>query len=159
MTAASAVDHAAVLAGVNLASPLEAGRHLLVESGVLYLADRSPLHATYWPGQLHRRVAPSLPLGQYLYETDADGLPRAFVNWAWLSPALLSEIERTGRDLEPDEFRCGERPFFYEFLAPFGHCRSLVRRLRDMPDFAGRKIPAIRGRAPDGSPLVKRFAF
>jgi hypothetical protein len=33
----------------------------------------------------------------------------------------------TGRDLSADEFQCGDLPFFYEFLTPFGHCPGRAR--------------------------------
>lgn len=132
---------------------------LRIVSGVLYLAARSPLHESYGPGVLRRRIEPALALGQFHYHINAEGLPLAFCNWAWIDRRTLDEIAATGRDLEPAEFRSGDLPFFYEFLAPFGHARFVVRALRARPEFVGRAIPAIRGRRPDGGALVKTFHF
>lgn len=94
-----------------------------IMSGVLFLRDYAPLQANYPMEKLTARIAPSLPLGQFHYYVDGDGLPIGFCNWAWLSPAILDDVLTSGRDLYDDEFRCGDRPLFYEFLAPFGHGR------------------------------------
>jgi cytolysin-activating lysine-acyltransferase len=132
---------------------------LRIMSGVQYLAGYSRLHASYPPEMLNRRILPSLPLGQFHYYTDALGIPQAFCNWAWLSPQVLSEMLTTGRDLEADEFNCGDLPFFYELLAPFGHCRRIVRELRSLPFFIGRRIPAIRGEIRSGGPFTPRVQY
>jgi cytolysin-activating lysine-acyltransferase len=132
---------------------------LRIMSGVQFLAGYSRLHASYPPEMLSRRILPSLPLGQFHYYTDALGVPRAFCNWAWLSPKVLSEMLTTGRDLEADEFNCGDLPCFYELLAPFGHCRTIVRELRSLPFFIGRRIPAIRGEIRSGSPFKPRVQY
>ena len=132
---------------------------LRIRSGVLHLAAYSALHRTYASGVLQKRIDPALALGQFHYHTDTSGLPAAFCNWVWLSRDVLQAVATTGRDLDPHEFRCGELPFFYEFLAPFGHARAVVRALRDRAEFRGRAIPAIRGRRGDGGPLIKTFQF
>ena len=113
----------------------------------------------YPVAMLDRRIEPSLRLGQFHYYTDQEGMPAAFCNWVWLNAPVLEEVMATGRDLDPDEFNCGDLPFFYEFLAPFGHCRAVVRALRELPHFSGRRIPAIRGDADGGLPRVKYFCF
>jgi cytolysin-activating lysine-acyltransferase len=132
---------------------------LRIMSGVQYLAGHSRLHASYPPEMLNRRILPSLPLGQFHYYTDTLGIPQAFCNWAWLSPQALSETLTTGRDLEAEEFNCGDLPCFYELLAPFGHCRRIVRELRSLPFFIGRRIPAIRGEIRSGSPFTPRVQY
>jgi cytolysin-activating lysine-acyltransferase len=125
-------------------TPRPEAETLRIMSGVDFLAAYSPLHRRYPAGKLETRVAPSLTLGQFAYYTDPRGVPIAFCDWAWLSPQVLDEVLSTGRDLAADEFRCGGQPFFYEFLAPFGHCRPVVRDLRGLPFFKGHRIPAIR---------------
>lgn len=144
---------------VRFRSPLPEGDRLFVRSGVLHLAAYSPLHESYGTDVLLARIDPALDLGQFQYHTDPHGLPLAFCNWAWLSDTVLADVAATGRDLMSEEFRCGEHPFFYEFLAPFGHARAAVRALRSLPDFAGRSIPAIRGARADGGPRVRTFRF
>jgi len=142
--------------------PLAEKDALRIVTGVDYLAAHSRLHRCYPGGVLERRVEASLALGQFMYFTDAAGVPVAFCNWAWVSEVVLSRVLAKDYDLAPGEFRCGPLPLLYEFLAPFGHCWRVARALREMPAFAGRHIPCIRGR-PWGegprSPRVHRFRF
>ena len=147
---------------VVAATPPSEAEALRIMSGVEVLAGHSPLHSSYPPAMLEARVAPSLELGQFRYYIDPRGVQLAFCNWAWLDPQVLREALSTGRDLETAEFQCGDLPFFYELLAPFGHCRAVVRDLRGMPCFACRRIPAIRGevrRAGAAQPRVAHFQF
>jgi len=131
---------------------------LRIVSGVEFLAGYSPLHVSYAPEELERRLAPSLPLGQFRYYTDPCGVPLAFCNWAWLDARVLREALATGRDLTAEEFQCGDLPFFCEFLAPFGHCRAVARDLRRLPFFRGRRVPALRAKAGGGN-FTTRVAF
>jgi cytolysin-activating lysine-acyltransferase len=132
---------------------------LRIMSGVQFLCGYSRLHARYPPAKLDIRIAPSLMLGQFHYYIDGRGVPLAFCNWAWLNAQVLGEALATGRDLTTDEFRCGDQPFFYELLAPFGHCRAVVRDLRGLPLFKGRCIPAIRGEIRTDGPFEPRVQY
>jgi cytolysin-activating lysine-acyltransferase len=130
-----------------------------ISSGVFFLGQHSGLHSNYPADMLDRRIGPSLPLGQFRYYTDSDGVPVAFCNWVWLSAAVLDEMLATCRDLEPDEFNCGDEPFFYEFLAPFGHCRAVVRDLRDLPFVKGRSIPSLKVHIDDRLQCTARLRY
>jgi cytolysin-activating lysine-acyltransferase len=139
----------AELQRVELDQPPAERDETRVMSGALFLRQHSCLHSTYPADMFDRRIGPSLPLGQFRYYTDGDGVPAAFCSWVWLSAAVLAEVLAACRDLEADEFRCGDLPFFYEFLAPFGHCRAVVRDLRDLPFAKGRSIPSLRVHVDD----------
>ena len=154
--------HGQPLERVVVATPPSEAAALRIISGVEFLAGFSRLHASYPPDMLERRVGPSLALGQFHYYTDPRGIPLAFCNWAWLNARVLGEALASGRDLVVDEFQCGDLPFFYELLAPFGHCRAVVRDLRGLPFFKGRRIPAIRGEIRgEGAfePRVRHYQF
>lgn len=159
----AATSHArGAIERVAIRLPLNEADELRITSGVLFLSGYSTLHRRDPVGIVNHRICPSLPLGQFHYYTDPLGVPAAFCNWAWLKPSVLNDVLATGRDLETHEFRCGDLPFFYEFLAPFGHCWLVVRGLRRMAVFKGRRIPALRGEASDGFrriPRVKYFQF
>jgi cytolysin-activating lysine-acyltransferase len=146
---------------VAISLPLTEVDALRITSGVFYLSRHSRLHALYPVETLNGRIGPSLPLGQFHYYTDPLGVPVAFCNWAWLTASVLDDVLATGRDLDAQEFRCGDLPFFYEFLAPFGHFRAVLRDFRCMPLFKGRRIPSIRAKADDTSdvPRVRYLQF
>jgi cytolysin-activating lysine-acyltransferase len=144
---------------VQVGTPLTEKDELRIASGVLFLCQYSSLHASYPVEMFNRRIGPSLPLRQFHYYTDREGVPAAFCNWVWLNASVLEDVLATCRDLRPHEFNCGGLPFFYEFLAPFGHCRAVVRDLRGLPFFKGRRIPAIRGEAYDRLPYIPRIQY
>ena len=150
---------AAALERVIIRSPPKEADELRIISGVLFLSQYSSLHRLYPVETLIQRVAPTLKLDQFLYYTDPQGAPVAFCNWAWLNASVLKEVLTTGRDLCADEFACGGLPFFYEFLAPFGHCRKVVRVLRNLPFLKGRCIPAIRGEVYRDDPYLPRIQY
>jgi cytolysin-activating lysine-acyltransferase len=142
------------------ASPLSEIDEARVSSGVLFLCQFSRLHSRYPLEVLEHRICPALALGQFHFWADASGVPVAFCNWAWLSLSVLDQVLATGRDLLAHEFRSGDQPIFYELLAPFGHCWTVVRELRSLPFFKGRLIPSIRGERsedPRQAPRVKYF--
>ena len=139
--------------------PLSEADELRITSGVWFLCRFSSLHARYPVETLNQRISPSLPLGQFHYYTGTLGAPAAFCNWAWLKASVLDDVLKTGRDLREDEFQCGNLPFFYELLAPFGHCRAVVRELRGLSFFKGRRIPAIRGEVCDSAPHIPRVKY
>ena len=135
--------------------PLTEADQLRISSGVFYLSRYSNLHRLYPVETLNRRIGPSLPLGQFRYYTDPLGVPAAFCSWAWLNASVLDDVLATGRDLRVDEFDGGDLPFFYEFLAPFGHCRAVVRDFRRLAVFKGRRIPSLRAKVGDTSPVPR----
>jgi cytolysin-activating lysine-acyltransferase len=130
-----------------------------ITGGVLFLCQHSSVHANYPAEMFDRRVGPSLSRRQFRYYTDSNGIPVGFCNWVWLNAAVLEEVLATCRDLEPDEFTCGDLPFFYEFLAPFGHCRAITRDLRDLPFAKGRAIPSLRVRVDDRRQYETRLRY
>jgi cytolysin-activating lysine-acyltransferase len=159
----AAASHACgAIERVAIRLPLNEADELRITSGALFLCGYSTLHRRDPVGIVNQRVCPSLPLGQFHYYTDPHGVPAAFCNWAWLKTSVLEDVLTTGRDLETHEFQCGDHPFLYEFLAPFGHCWAVARGLRRMSVFKGRRIPCLRGEATDGArriPRIKYFQF
>ncbi len=117
---------------------------LRIQSGILYLAGYSALHKFFPVAMLEERFRPALLLSQFVYYTDAFGVPAAFCTWAWLSPAVLQDVLETSRELRADEYNCGDLPFISELIAPFGHCQTVIGDLAVMPCFEGRRIPFIR---------------
>lgn len=151
-----------MLERIEFRFPLAERDELRVMSGVAFLCSYSNLHAHYPYEMLRRRIEPALRLGQFHYHVDPAGMPAGFCNWAWLTPPVLQDVLATSRDLEAAEFNCGDQPFFYEFIAPFGHCRAVVRELRRQSFFQGRCIPSIRGKVyscKPPSPRVQYFQF
>lgn len=101
-----------------------------VLGGLVWLCQHSELHSSYPVGMLLNRVAGSLEINQFRYYEDGSGVPIGFCNWALLSDADLSEALAGNMEFQPKHWRSGTNLFFPEFLAPFGHCRMIVRDIR-----------------------------
>jgi cytolysin-activating lysine-acyltransferase len=108
-------------------------RHAMAVLGsVVLLARASPLHARYRVAQLFDRVMPSLARHQYcLYVEKGSGRPVGFCSWAWVSDAVLAEYLEAGRRVRPDDWDSGDKLFFPEMIAPFGHLRRICADIRD----------------------------
>ncbi|MBS8260643.1 toxin-activating lysine-acyltransferase [Roseibium polysiphoniae] len=101
-----------------------------VLGGLVWLCQHSELHRNYPVGMLLNRVAGSLELNQYRYYENENGVPIGFCNWALLSDIDLADALAGNMVFEPCHWRSGGNLFFPEFLAPFGHCRMIVRDIR-----------------------------
>ena len=125
---------------------------LKIMGGVVWLAQSSPLHRNYSVEMLLKRVGPSFQINQFRYYEDKERGPVAFCNWAFLSDDALKDILATGRDPEADEWISGENLYFVEMVAPFGHCRRVVRDLREAVFPKGQRAFGTRGQIFDDTP-------
>ena len=138
---------------------------------ILWLCSHSSLHKRYPLHIFHDRFLPSLKLQQYILSHDQDGRPVGFCNWIYLPQERLSKVAKAQCDIELKDWSAsrkfeglsgGNRQLFFpEFLAPFGHCRPMVRYLREQvfgPGTTGVSIRGVIGRqAEQANPEVKFF--
>jgi cytolysin-activating lysine-acyltransferase len=101
--------------------------HLL--GGISMLMLNSPLHRQYNILDIETRFVPSLIHNQFRYYEIA-GRPVGFVNWAWLSDEVEQKFMTAKYELTHDEWKSGDRLWFPEFVAPFGHARYIIKDLR-----------------------------
>ena len=48
------------------------------------------------------------------------------VTWAWLSDDVQSDVHATGRALQRDDWTCGDRLFFNDWITPYANIRDVV---------------------------------
>ncbi|MCR4267396.1 toxin-activating lysine-acyltransferase [Nitratireductor sp. ZSWI3] len=95
------------------------------------LLARSAYHRTFPTGRyLTVEILPALRCGQARFYVNDDGFPTGLVTWARLSEEVEAEILATGRALQPQEWTCGERLFFNDFIAPYGTMAAMIRDLK-----------------------------
>lgn len=132
-----------------------------VLGGVLWLCQFSELHANYPAGLLLERVLPSIELDQFRYYEDDRGAPVAFCNWALLSEEILARALRGEDRFRREDWRSGPCRFFPELIAPFGHCRRVIRDLRRNIVAPNERTWSTRGlvtgEGDKGRPRVQRF--
>ena len=98
---------------------------------VVWLMAHSPLHAGWRLREIARLVYPAIRRGQLLVYYDDQGLPLAFVTWAFLTRDAEAGFEDGSRRLLPNDWDAGDRFWLIDFVAPFGRAGPVVRDLAD----------------------------
>ncbi len=97
----------------------------------LELLSKSEFHAKFNMGDYFRvEVFPPIFANQARFYVTDDGLPTAMATWAWLSEEVEHEIHTTGRALRQEEWNCGDRLFFNDWITPYGNIREVVKDMR-----------------------------
>ncbi|MFO1318244.1 MAG: toxin-activating lysine-acyltransferase [Burkholderiales bacterium] len=107
-------------------------RALAILPDVLTLFESSPLHFLHPVHILFDRVMPSLLNGQHRLLREGD-TPVAFVNWAWLSPAVGEQFGGGRYQLRRDQWACGPDLWFCEIVARDGRMGRLIESLDGDP--------------------------
>jgi len=116
----------------------------------LELLARSDYHKQQPLGNYFRtEILPALWTNQVRFYVTPEGLPTAMVTWGWLSAEVEADVHATGRALSRDEWNCGDRLFFNDWITPYDNIREV---LHDMTRniFPNEVATSLR-RNPDGS--------
>jgi cytolysin-activating lysine-acyltransferase len=94
-------------------------------------------------------ILPALWCGQTRFYLTEEGVSTAMVTWAWLSEEVERDVHKTGRALTEDEWNCGDRLFFNDWITPYDNIREV---LHDMTHniFPNEVATSLR-RNPDGT--------
>ncbi|KIC51557.1 toxin-activating lysine-acyltransferase [Tateyamaria sp. ANG-S1] len=114
------------------------------------LLAQSEYHRRYEVADyLHTEILPALWAGQIRFYITKDYVPTAFVTWAWLNKDVEREVHRTGRALRQEEWNCGDRLFFNDWVTPYGNIREVLHEMTHVifPD----QVATSLRRNPDGS--------
>lgn len=116
----------------------------------LELLAQSEYHRQFEVGEYFRiEILPAIWCGQIRFYLTSEGIPTAMATWAWLSEETERDVHATGRALNEDEWNCGKRLFFNDWITPYGNIREV---LHDMTHntFPNEVATSLR-RNPDGS--------
>ncbi len=117
----------------------------------LELLAQSEYHWQFKLGDYFRvEILPALWCGQTRFYLTDQGVPTAMVTWAWLTKEVEREVHSTGRALTEDEWSCGDRLFFNDWITPYDNIRGV---LHDMTHniFPDELVATSLRRNPDGS--------
>lgn len=131
--------------------------HIRVLGAVTYLSGYSPLHSVYTAAMIRHIFLPPIILNQYLlYESQQE--PIAFCSWGFLSDQKLYQALNEKYILAPEDWQSGSHLFFPDFLAPFGHGKTVINDLRKL--FVGRSANALRLKPlPDKNVAMKKAHY
>lgn len=109
---------------------------------IVMLLSLSPAHNDYRIQHLAQVVLPPVQLNQFRIYHDHARKPVGFVSWAMLSAAAESKFLNEAAALTLAEWASGDRMYFMEFIAPYGHARAIARDLKQR--FSNRRAHAVR---------------
>lgn len=101
------------------AAPLPAKTVAQVLGEVTWLMTQSPIHKQLFIGDLEWFCMPALLMEQFrIY--NGPNAPAAVALWAYVSEEVEQRLTEGGAKLRADEWRCGDRAWLIELVAPFG---------------------------------------
>ncbi len=95
-------------------------------------------------GDLEWLLLPPLVTGQCKLYMKKD-YPISFISWAFLDEAAEKRLFQNGGKLRPEDWKCGDRLWIIDVVAPFGGVENMLRDIQKN-EFAGRVVRLI---APD----------
>ena len=128
--------------------PPQARPHPLDVLGhVAWLAMNAPSHRHLFLADLEWLVLPALQTGQFrLFHRD--GLPAAYASWALVNEEVEARLASGVFKLKPAEWRCGDRVWLIDLIAPPAEAQAVTDELRRTV-FAGVTVKTV-GPSPDG---------
>lgn len=97
---------------------------------VVLLMANSPEHRYLHMQDIDWAVLPPLLLDQFRLYRDAEEKPVAFVAWAYLSAEVEERLVAGANRLSPQEWRCGDRLWVVEIVAPGGNAAEVMEDIR-----------------------------
>ncbi|MTD39196.1 toxin-activating lysine-acyltransferase [Erwinia sp. CPCC 100877] len=117
----------------SVQAPLVLGERLSEAEALgaaVWLWLHSPMHRDAPLHVLPSILLPIIKNRQYVLVSE-EGRPVFFLSWMWLNAEsearYLTEATMMIRD---EDWRSGERMWFRDFIAPFGHARTMLHLLR-----------------------------
>lgn len=98
---------------------------------VIHLLSQSELHKVWTVEQITRCIIPPVNLNQHagMFE---NGYLVAWASWAFLSEEKSDSFLEGDMSMTPNDWRSGNVLVFMDIVAPYGHCRPLIRKCRNL---------------------------
>ncbi|MFZ8865313.1 MAG: toxin-activating lysine-acyltransferase [Rickettsiales bacterium] len=111
--------------------------------GITALLLSSNLHRRYLINDIGALFIPSIDCNQFrLYKEG--GKPVGFVSWAYLTSEIDQKYAQGTYNLKYKDWYAGEKLWFLDFAAPFGHAKKIFAELRNelFPNSIGKSVRA-----------------
>lgn len=93
----------------------------------LELLAQSDYHRQFELGDyFSMEILPPISCNQVRFYLTPEGWPTAMVTWAWLSEEVEKDVLCTGRALESNEWKCGDKLFCNDWITPYKNLREVV---------------------------------
>jgi cytolysin-activating lysine-acyltransferase len=101
---------------------------LLGEVTSLLMASKT--HRKYQIRDIADVIFPAINLGQYMIFRNPRKEPIALVTWGRFSAAVEKKYLKGNPVLSEQELTSGDRLYFLDFVAPYGHAKQVTSHLR-----------------------------
>lgn len=112
---------------------------------VVSLLGQSPAHRHLFVSDLEWLVLPALTARQariWRRQTERGTVPVAYVSWAMVNGEVEERLLRGQVRLKPTEWRCGDRPWLIDVVAPYGGAEAAIAELAEKV-FPGQTLRAL----------------
>jgi cytolysin-activating lysine-acyltransferase len=97
---------------------------------ITWLWIHSPLHQE-WPSALMSiNVLPAVAHRQFLIIRNKNGLPILYTSWAYFDEERERQYLQNTNSISINDWNCGDRMWFIDWIAPHGGSRSFIDKLR-----------------------------
>jgi cytolysin-activating lysine-acyltransferase len=103
--------------------------HVLVGE-ITTLLMASKVHRQYQIRDIADVIFPAINLGQYKIFRNASRQPIGLVTWGRFSPEVEKKYLKGNPVLSEKELTSGDRLYFLDFVAPYGHAKQVTSHLR-----------------------------
>jgi cytolysin-activating lysine-acyltransferase len=97
---------------------------------ISWLWMHSPLHQEWPSGLLAINVLPAITHRQFLIIRNKNGLPLHYTSWAFFDEERERQYLKDTNSITFNDWKCGDRMWFIDWIAPHGGSRSFIEKLR-----------------------------
>ncbi|EDP63495.1 RTX toxin activating acyltransferase [alpha proteobacterium BAL199] len=119
---------------------------------VVTLFGQSPGHRHVFVSDLEWLVLPAMMARQarvWRRQTDSGSVPVIYASWALVNEEVEARLKQGQMRLKPNEWRCGDRAWLIDVVAPFGGTDTALAELADQV-FPGKTLHVLASSATGG---------
>lgn len=98
---------------------------------VLLLVMASKIHRRFPIQDFVELIMPALDSNQFRIYKNDKGDPIGLVTWAKFSDEMEKKLHAGQILFTPEEWQSGDKLYFMDFIAPYGHARKMVHDLKN----------------------------
>lgn len=137
----------------------EVSRINLAFGDAMLLFGKSALHSSWSIDMATRNVLPAILSRQFMIMKDENGIPLAYVSWAWFDLRREALYLESPHSITSDDWRCGDRLWFIDWISPINKAVTqefFNKMTRDV--FPSMVARSLRVKASNKAGIIKSYA-
>lgn len=138
----------------------EVSRINLAFGDAMLLFGKSALHSSWSIDMATRNVLPAILSRQFMIMKDENGIPLAYVSWAWFDLRREALYLENPHSITSGDWKCGDRLWFIDWISPIN--KVITQELFDkmtrdvFPNMVARSLRVKAGNTKVG--IIKSYA-